>query len=146
MLDPVELEEAYKRFSCDVKRWVPDGVISVDLQLLHTLGLLEGAPLFAAEAPTNTKHFFHVIETDDKVTLFNEQFAVWIVPKAEDEAKVSATMVYIAWLQGTKPHLEIVFSTEGVYNTPKFILKILERFLQEVSDTEAIIASIGKNP
>lgn len=145
MLDPMELEEAYKRFVADVKRWVPDGVITVDLQLLSTLGLLEGAPLFSSEPPATTKYFFHVIETDEKVTLFNEQFAIWIVPKAEEEGKSGATLVYIAWMQGAKPHLEIVFSTHGVYNTPKFILKILERFLHEVIDTEAIIASIGKN-
>jgi hypothetical protein len=56
----------------------------------------------------------------------------------------SQTMTFIALLQNTKPHLEIVFATSGVYNTPKFILKVLEHFLTEVIDTEAIISSINR--
>jgi hypothetical protein len=38
----------------------------------------------------------------------------------------------------------LVFSTAGVYNTPKYILKVLQHFLSEVLDTEAIIIAMGK--
>jgi hypothetical protein len=87
-------------------------------------------------------HYFQVLETPDKVTLFNEQFVVWILPKVVQE--IPLTLTFIGRLQTTKANLELVFSTTGVYNTPKFILKVLEHFLTEVIDTEAIISSINK--
>ena len=143
MINPVQLEESFKEFSQNIQKWAPDGIIPVDLLLLEQLGLLNNAKIDRPASDTIT-HYFHVIETTDKVTLFNEQFAVWIVPhNAEDS---SSTVTYIALIQGSRPHLEIIFTASGVYNTPKYILKILEHFLSEVLDTEAIISSIGKKP
>lgn len=141
MINPAQLEDAFKEFTLNFNKWVPDGVIAVNLGLLHELGLLNYSH-FDNPPIDNLMHYFHVIETPDKVTLFNEQFAIWIVPKMVDEDP--ATMTFISLLHNNKPHLEIVFSTEGVYNTPKFILKILQHFLTEVIDTEAIISSIDK--
>lgn len=142
MISPVELEEAFKEFSENFVKWVPDGVIPVNLTLLHELGLLHHAH-FEQGASENFAQFFHVVETQEKVTLYNQQFAVWIVPKVIDEQPT--TLTFIALLNnGTKPHLEIVFSTAGVYNTPKYILKVLQHFISEVLDTEAVISSIGK--
>ncbi len=141
MVNPIQLEEAYKEFTQNLQKWIPDGVISVDLTLLHELGLLSFAELEqATQDPIS--HYFHVIETSDKVTLFNEQFAIWIVPKSEEPTP--STLTFIALLHAGKPHLEIVFSSSGVYNSPKYILKVLQHFLTEVIDTEAIIAAIGK--
>ena len=143
MINPNQLEDAYREFSENLRKWVPDGIISVELTLLNDIGLLAAAELDAA-ASDDVTHYFHVIETNDKVTLFNEQFAIWIVPKLIDNA--ASTLTYIALLTQDKPHLELVFSTSGVYNTPKYILKVLRYFLHEVIDTEAIISSIGKKP
>jgi hypothetical protein len=140
MINPAELEEAFREFTTNPGKWAPDGVIPVDLTLLHELGLLENAK-FDASSDDFTQ-YFHVTETADKVTLFNELFAVWIVPKNVGDSP--STLTYIALLKSKKPHLELVFSTTGVYNTPKHILKILRHFLAEVQDTEAVIASIGK--
>jgi hypothetical protein len=53
-------------------------------------------------------------------------------------------MVMIALLQNKIPHLEMVYTTTGVYNTPRYILKVLQHFITEVLDTEAVITSIGK--
>jgi len=143
MVNPIILEEAYKEFSRDLTKWVPDGILSVDLNLLHELGLLNNAQLEQNVTTENLSHYFHVIETDDKVTLYNDQFSVWIVPKVVDESPL--TLTYIALLLGgNKLHLELVFSTEGVYNTPKYILKILQHFLTDVIDTESIISAMGK--
>lgn len=143
MINPVQLEESFKEFSQNIHKWAPDGIISVDLQLLDQLGMLNNAKIDNATTDAIT-HYFHVIETVDKVTLFNEQFAVWIVPQSLEEN--TSTFTYIALVQAGRPHLEIIFATTGVYNTPKYILKILEHFLSEVLDTEAIISSIGKKP
>lgn len=141
MINPVQLEQAYKEFTEHFQKWVPDGVIAVNLQVLQDLGLLNSANLEHNSAE-NLTHQFHVIETHDKVTLFNEQFAIWIIPQSQGES--SSTMTMIALLHNNKPHLEIVYSTAGVYNTPRYILKVLQHFLSEVLDTEAVISSIGK--
>ena len=142
MINPNVLEEAYMEFSKDLLKWVPDGIIQVDLKLLNDLGLLNNAELEHSISDDQLNHYFHIIETPDKVTLFNEQFAIWIVPQLADETPTTTTL--IALLQSNKPHLEIVYLTSGVYNTPKYILKVLQHFLAEVQDTEAVISSIGK--
>lgn len=146
MINPSLLEEAFKEFSLNFQKWVPDGVIDVNLNLLQELGLLKHIEL-EQTSTDDLMNYFHVIETPDKVTLFNEQFAVWIVPKMVNETPT--TWTYVALIPKgqqppLQPHLELVFSTEGVYNTPKFILKVLQHFLSEVVDTEAIISSIEK--
>jgi hypothetical protein len=145
-MTPSQLEEAFAEFSQNMQKHAPDGVIAVDLDMLNELGLLKHDKFDQVTTHEDLMHYFHVLETPDKVTLFNEQFVVWILPKMVNE--ISITMTFIALLQNTKPHLELVFSTAGVYNTPKFILKVLEHFLTEVTDTEAIISSINrpKNP
>jgi hypothetical protein len=140
MINPNVLEESYKEFSKDLSKWVPDGIIQVDLKLLNDLGLLNSAELEQTLSDDQLNHYFHIIETPDKVTLFNEQFAIWIVPQLVNEAPTTTT--FIALLQPNKIHLEIVYLTSGVYNTPKYILKVLQHFLEEVQDTEAVISSI----
>ncbi len=143
MINPNILEEAFQEFSKNLTKWLPDGIIQVDLKLLNDLGLLNNAELEHAVSDAHLNHYFHIIETPDKVTLFNEQFAIWIVPQLIDETPTTTTLIALL-LQGNKPHLEIVYKTSGVYNTPKYILKILQHFLAEVQDTEAVISSIGK--
>lgn len=143
MIEPTRLEEAYQGFTKDLTKSVPDGVLPVNLSLLNELGLLSNNHFQKGPVDhTNLSQYFHVIETDDKVTLFNEQFAIWIVPKLIND--IPTTLTFIALLNQAKPHLEIVFSTAGVYNTPRFIMKVLQHFLTEVVDTEALITSIGK--
>lgn len=143
MINPSMLDEAFKEFTQNFSKWVPDGIIAINLQVLYDLGLLNTAHLDQA-TPDNLSHQFHVIETSEKVTLYNEQFVIWIVPQNQQEN--SSTLAMIALLQHNKPHLEIVYTTSGVYNTPRYILKVLQHFLTEVLDTEAVISSIGKKP
>src|SRR3990172_12224975 len=107
MINPTLLEDAFKEFTLNFQKWVPDGVINVNLNLLHELGLLSHAEL-EQPASDDLMHYFHVVETPDKVTLFNEQFAIWIVPKMVED--LTSTLTFIALLTKEKPHLEIVFS------------------------------------
>ena len=138
---PNELEEAFKDFTQNFKKWAPDGVIQIDLEALCEMGLLNRED-FDHEEPDEVTHYFHVLETPDKITLHNEKFAIWIVPKMIDN--VSITHTYISQLLKAKLRLELVFATSGVYNSPKFILKVLQHFLLEVIDTDKMISSIGK--
>ena len=143
MLNPIELDEAYHQFVSNLKQYVPDGIIEVDLELLNALGVLEYEEVAEDQDSEEFPHYFHVIETSDKVTLFNHQFAVWIVPKMIDG--IPTTLTLISLITDEIPNLEIAFSTSGIYNTPKYVLKVLKSYLSDVLDTEAVISSIGNS-
>lgn len=142
MLNPIQLEEAYQEYTGNLGNWAHDGVITIDLPMLHELGLLEHLPDEPDESEDLTQ-YFHVIESIEKVTLFNEQFVIWIIPKTEQE--IPMTYVLIALCNEKKPALEIVFTTSGVYNTPRYVLKVLQFFLIDMIETEATLTSIEKN-
>jgi hypothetical protein len=141
-MNSIQLEEAYKNFTENLPKWAPDGCLHVNLQLLQDLGLLDE---WNAQTPSPSESLaqqFHVIETSDKVTLFNKQFVVWITPQLHTDA--SSTLVMLALVQNLQPHLEVVYMTSGVYNTPKYILKVLQHFMTEVIDTEDTLSNIEK--
>ncbi len=142
MLNPIEIEEAYKEFVANLPNWAHDGITSIDLKFLHDQGLLSVLHEDKGE-PDDLTQYFHVIESVEKVTLFNEQFIVWIIPKMEGDQPL--TNVLIALNQPEKAHLEIVFATRGVYNTPRYVLKVLQHFLVDMLETEATLTSFEKN-
>lgn len=142
MINPKDLDESFNEFAKNPQKWVPDGIINVDLKLLQDLGLLNHTEWETSVSDSNLTQYFHIVETQDKVTLFNDQFAIWIVPQIVNDTPLTTT--YIALLQGPKPHLEIIYTTIGVYNAPKYILKVLQHFLNEVQDTEKALSSFGK--
>ena len=140
MFAPNQIEEIYQEYTKDLANCLPDGIISIDLELLHNLGILEK---LQEENEDDFTQYFHVIETPEKVTLFNEQFIVWIVPKTEQE--IPLTYVLIAFKNPSKTSLEVVFTTSGVYNTPKYVLKVLQFYLLDMLETEATLTAIEKN-
>ncbi len=142
-MNPIELDQAYHEFVSNLASWIPDGILEIDLPLLEEIGLLNSENFDEDGESEQLPHYFHVIETADRVTLFNHQFAIWIVPKVIDGEQT--TIVLIALLARERPHLELVFSTRGVYNTPKFVLRLLKHYLSEVIDTEEAISSMGNS-
>lgn len=142
MLNPVQLEESFKEYSENLSKWIHDGIINIDLNMLHECDLLEKMNQ-DIEDPDDLTQYFHVIESIEKVTLFNEQFAIWIVPKMDQENPT--TYVLIALIHNDNIHLELAFQTIGVYNTPKYVLKVLQHFLIDMLDTEATVTAIEKN-
>ncbi len=143
MINPIELERAYQTFSQDLTKWTPDGIIPVNLSLLHEMGILKEEQKEVIEDQEGLSHYFHVIETEEKVTLFNEQFVIWITPQLIDETPTTLTL--IALLHIGKPQLEAVFSSSGVYNSPKYILMVLQHFLKDTIDTEKTLSSIEES-
>ena len=139
MLTPSQIEKAYADFTHNLLGWSPDSIISVDLNLLKELDILSHKQLENSTFE-DFAHLFQVIETNDKVTLHNEQFLVWIIPKMIKDAPT--TQIMIAQIQKNSPKLELIFSTVGVYNTPKYILKVLEKLLSEIIDTHQIITAM----
>jgi len=111
------------------------------LALLHELNILNDAENMKDD-PEDLTQYFHVIESPEKVTLFNEHFLVWIVPKTEQD--IPLTYVLIALTSQNKTNLEIVFTTTGVYNTPKYVLKVLQYYLLDMLETEATLTSFEK--
>jgi hypothetical protein len=142
MLNPVQIEQAYREIAEHLADQAHDGIVQVDLQFLHDNGLLQALQEERSDAEDVTQ-YFHVTESVDKVTLFNEQFIVWIIPKMDGDQSI--TYVMIALNYPDKVHLEIVFTTRGVYNTPRHVLTVLQHFLIDMLETEATITSIEKS-
>ncbi|MEI6242908.1 MAG: hypothetical protein WCP39_05845 [Chlamydiota bacterium] len=142
MLNVTQIENAFKEYMNNLTNWAHDGIISVNLPLLHELDLLESSSSDTPEID-DLSQYFHVIESVEKVTLFNEQFLIWIIPKIEQEKPI--TYVVIALNSEEKTHLEVVFTTSGVYNTPKYVLKVLQHYLLDMLETEATLTAIEKN-
>jgi len=142
MLNPIQIEEVYKEFVGNLPNWAHDGIIPVDLRFLHEESLLNSLHDDKGE-PDDLTQYFHVIESVEKVTLFNEQFIVWIIPKMEGEQPT--TYVIIALNHPENANLEIVFVTRGVYNTPRYVLKVLQHFLVDMLETEATLTLFEKN-
>lgn len=142
MLNPSQIEETYKSFMTNLQNCIHDGVVMIDLHFLHDQHLLETIHE-EKDDPNDLTQYFHVIEGVEKVTLFNDQFIVWIVPKSEEEQPM--TYVLIALNHPEKANLEVVFATQGVYNTPRYVLKVLQHFLVDMLETEETLTSFEKN-
>jgi hypothetical protein len=143
MLNPSRIEETYREFMSNLNKWVHEGIIDIDLKFLFDNDLLEVIENESEEEdPDDLTQYFDVIHGEEKATLYNEQFVVWIIPKMENSEPI--TYVLIAINQPDKAVLELVFTTRGVYNTPRHVLEVLQHFLLETLDTEATISSMEK--
>jgi len=139
MIKPEKLEEYFEKFLEDPAYWAQDDVIDVDLELLKDWGLLNQTEEEEKLLQDQFPFYFHVLENNSKVTLFNNQFIVWIVPDIYEDKP--CTTVLIALIKEDDLKLEIAYNTMGVYNTPKYVLKTLRHFLAEVIDTEEELSS-----
>lgn len=142
MLRPTQIEQSYQDFVSNLPEFAHDGILSVSLGFLHEQGILDTLGTDEDDSEDLTQ-FFHVIESPEKVTLFNEHFVVWIVPKMQQEQPV--TFVLIATAATDKAQLEIVFTTDGVYNSPRYVLRVLQHFLSDMLETEATLTAFEKN-
>lgn len=138
MNHPSLLDACFKKYVNNLIQWLPDGVIPVDLDLLHQLNLLH---YYNKEHndPTLTR-YFHVADSGDKITLVNDDFVIWIVPDKTDNKAVTYTL--IALNKNDTVRLELAFVTSGVYNNSKLVLRILEKYLFEIQTTEDFLSKI----
>lgn len=139
MNKPSTLESYYKRYIKNINKWLPDGLIEVDLALLQKLNLLR----FHAKDDFDSAltRYFQVIESDGKLTLANEQFIIWIVPEKLEHTSVTYTM--IALNKNNDIQLELAFVTSGVYNNSHLVLRLLEKFLLEIQGTEDVLSKLS---
>ena len=135
------LDESFNEYIKNLSHWLPEGVIDVDIQTLKDLDLLNFMNTKSSGEESLTR-YFQVIESDEKITLVNDQFVIWIVPETIDNLPITFTLIAINTEE--KPHLETAFSTSGVYNTSRLVLRILEKYLFDIQETEEIINSFKK--
>ena len=139
MNKPSNLETYYKRYINDLGKWLPDGIINVDINLLHKLNLLHFHKKETMDSALT--RYFQVIESDGKLTLANEQFVIWIVPEKLEMAAVTYTL--IALNKHDDIQLELAFVTSGVYNNSHLVLRLLEKFLLDIQGTEDVLDKLA---
>lgn len=128
------IEDYYTKYKKELKLWLPEDLLQVDIPLLQHFGLLE------EDTEDDTPHYFHMIESYDKMTLVNSQFIVWIVAERIDN--IPATTVMIAHNKPSHPHLELAFIAAGVYNSSRLILRLLDKFLIEIEENERLLTQL----
>lgn len=131
-----KFEDYYKKFSQNISSYLPEDIVHVDLELLRGMDLLEYHDPNHND-PSLTR-YFHVLESEDKITLVNDEFAVWIVPDRADN--IPFTYTFIALNEENRdPKLEMCFVASGVYNNSRLVLRVLEKFLAEIQESEEML-------
>lgn len=133
MSNLAQLEATFQRYVSDLERWVPDGITNIDLELLQRLGLIESLDDETVDDQAKLAQYFHVVETTEKITLFNDEFAIWIVPEIHDNRPV--TYALVGKQDGEQVSLEIVISAMGVYNSSRTMLRVIDKMLLEINHT-----------
>ncbi len=139
-----KLEAVYKKYIQNLSDWLPEGIIRVDLVLLQEMNLLDFDKEIQKPDDSLTR-YFQVIEQEDKITLVNEEYVIWIVPSSNEEIAATYTLVALNRV-GREPELELAFSVSGVYNTSKMVLRLLEKFLADIQENEDALKRLNKGP
>lgn len=119
------LEEFFRR-SIQAKEAIPEGY--ADISEILSLPKPEWMP----HSPTGD---FIITESKDKLTLFNADFAVWLVPQLVDGEIMTRGYIALHHPEGGYT-LEMAFKATGEYNESGLILEALHRYLVEIRDTE----------
>lgn len=135
MRDLSTIDEYYKKFIKDLHFWIPEGIYFVNLELLHHFDLLHFQPIGIHRKDPLMTRYFHIFETPEKITLINDEFVVWIVPDRMDQTPLTHVLIALNSEEG-ELQLEVAFIATGVYNTSRLVLKVLEKFLIEIQETE----------
>lgn len=136
-----KFEASYKNLINALPRSLPDGFIDINQNLLRSLNLLEGTELTTAKLTSN--FLFHVNEQSDKITLFNDNFIVWVVPCLLHSG--SMTYAFIALNKPSSSQFELAFTAKGSYNSSKIVLRVLDYYLNEIKENESILHKLHEN-
>jgi hypothetical protein len=132
------LDNYFKKVMENLTLYLPEGVEQIDVLSLFDYDLFG----YHNEPPDHTfTRLFQIVETEEKITLVNEEFIIWILPRRTEE--ISSTFVLIALNKKGQPHLEKAFIVSGVYNTSKIVLSLLEKELNEIQENEGILKNLA---
>ncbi|GAB4237345.1 MAG: hypothetical protein Tsb0021_17160 [Chlamydiales bacterium] len=136
------IEKTFREFIQNLDKYLPDGIFEVNLELLQNFDLLDFKPGLSQNDDGLTK-YFHVVESIEKITLINEEYVIWIVP--DFSRGVPSTYTLIATQEENGPHLETGFISSGVYNNSTLVLRVLEKVLQDIAETQSVIKKYEKS-
>lgn len=136
-----ELDSCFRQLSSRLRQALPDGIELVNLETLSSLNLLAEKTNPPRQVPW---HYFHVHDSGDRITLYNDRFIAWIIPESEHEEP--STLVIIAKDDQTGIHPEVGFLTKGPYNSSKTVLRILERYIDDIDENETCIQKLDSAP
>lgn len=125
------IEKKYRRLIKNVSEISSDSILEINNELIESFNNQNTVEDFAHEE----KFFFHVIEGKEKLTLFNEELLIWILPKKS--GRENLTYVLLAKNGGQEEgKLELVLSASGIYNSSKLILQAIEHLIVEMRENE----------
>lgn len=134
-----ELNSGFEQAMKEFPHLPKEAIIEVDIKLLDSVGLTnEGEYTNPNEA---FERSFKVMESGSRITLYNQQFVIWIIPELLDS--IPATYALIALRDHEKMKLEVVFLARGAFNSSRLVLRLLDRYLAEIQENEEIIQRIG---
>jgi hypothetical protein len=132
-----QLDAFFTQLCTNTTDLLPDGILNINIKSLHSLKLLDECP------PPGTMAL-HTIESDEKITLFNDNFALWIAP--QKNASPAETVVFIARTAEGKFIPEVAFRTRGLHNQSKTIIRIIDRLLSDITETDSVISELENRP
>jgi len=133
------IEKCYQKYMEQKNTWSHENLIHVDIDLLKRFNLLINPEVSGQDSALN--RYFHVIESQEKITLINEEFVIWIVPERENNVNMTYGLIALNKEKG-EPQLEVVFAAAGVYNTSFLVLRVLEKLLQEIQENEDVLKGL----
>ena len=131
-----QLDAFFEHLVSHTSDLLPDGIMNINVKTLHALHLLSDDTPLPGSAPAST--LLQAIESGGRITLYNEKFALWVVP--QKNADPASTIVFIASRTDEEIKPEIAFRTTGIHNRSKTILKLIDRFLADIQETETVIS------
>jgi hypothetical protein len=136
----VLIEKSYNKFIENLSYWIPDGIYFINLELLNQLDLLHFHPVQQKAVINEMMNDFQMIESLDKMTLIGPKFIIWMARSLNDG--IPSTYTLIALNQGEQePILQVAIIAQGIYNNSSLILKVLEKFLEDINEVEKVICN-----
>lgn len=139
MLSPQVLEKFYHTFTNNLSHYLPDGIVEVTHDFLKEHHINPDLIVTENEQPKS----YYVLETEEKITLLNENFVIWIIPTVNREVPV--TFALIASIYDAELKLELCFSAADGLNAPHIVLKVLDYYVDEIEETNSIVNSIANH-
>lgn len=133
-----ELNRAFEKVMEDFPNLPSEAIVDVDLKFLDSMGLTnEGEYVNPNEA---FERSFKVIEGHNRITLFNNQFVIWILPEIMDGTPATYALIGLRGDETVK--LEVVFLAKGPFNSSRLVLRLLDRYLTEIQEIEELLHKI----
>lgn len=135
-----ELGIAFEKAMEEFPNVPTESIIEVNMDLLDSVGLTnEGEYVNPNEA---FERSFKVIENANRITLFNNQFVIWIIPEIMDGIPATYALIGLREKGGVK--LEVVFLAKGPFNSSRLVLRLLDRYLTDIQENEDLIHKIQR--